>query len=258
MKTIILSGGSGYRLKEETEFKPKPLISIGGKPILWHIMKNYASYGFNEFIIALGYKGDLIKQYFLDQRTLSHNFSIATKSGYMRVLYPGKRRGSPDAFKITFVDTGIETLPGERILRLQEYITDDHFMVTYGDQVSDVDIRALVRFHKKQNTIGTLTAVHPRSNYGLLRMNDTKRATGFREKPVLSGWVSGGFMVFQQAFFSYVRSGEMEYRAFERLISKKQLSVHKHKGFWFSIDTYKDIDTMEALWQTNPPWKTWK
>src|SRR3989344_6887162 len=174
MKTIILSGGLGYRLKEETEFKPKPMVQIGEMPILWHIMKIYAHYGFNDFIIALGYKGDQIKQYFLNQKHYLNNFSISTKTG-KTLIHKGKKNGKRnDDFKITFVDTGEETLPGERILKIKNFIpkTDKYFMVTYGDGVADIDINKLVNFHKKQGTIGTITGVHPRSKYGLLKIND--------------------------------------------------------------------------------------
>src|SRR6185369_9586608 len=173
MKTIILSGGLGYRLKEETEFKPKPMVNIGNKPILWHIMKIYAHYGFNDFIIALGYKGDYIKDYFINQKHLAHDFTIHTKSG-ATLLHKKSSRNPIDDFKITFVDTGLETLPGERILRLKEFIPkeDENFMVTYGDGVSDINIKELVKFHKKHKKIGTVTGVHPRSKYGLLKWEE--------------------------------------------------------------------------------------
>jgi glucose-1-phosphate cytidylyltransferase len=201
MKTVILSGGLGYRLKEETEFKPKPMVQIGGKPILWHIMKIYSHYGFNEFIIALGYKGDYIKQYFLNQQNMIHNFTLDTSTGDTEVY---KSNHNMTDFKITFVNTGEETLPGERILKIKEYIPkeDEDFMVTYGDGVSDVDIKEVVAFHKKQKTIGTVTGVHPRSKWGLLAVGNNNIATSFIEKPVLKKeWVNGGFMIFKRDFF---------------------------------------------------------
>src|SRR3990167_10377180 len=197
MKTVILCGGIGYRLKEETEFKPKPMVLIGNKPILWHIMKIYAHYGFNDFIIALGYKGEYIKEYFLNQKYFLHDFTLYTKSGKTRIHRASADVAVIDDFNITFVDTGAETLPGERILRVKDYIPkeDTDFMVTYGDGVSNIDIKKLVRFHKKQKTIGTITGVHPRSKYGLLRVNEYFIAESFIEKPVLKERTSGGFMI---------------------------------------------------------------
>ena len=171
MKVIILCGGQGTRLKEETEFKPKPMVYVGNKPILWHIMKMYAHYGFNEFILALGYKGDYIKTFFLNQKALTSDFTLQTKN--YDVEYHLGNRTEVDDFKITFVDTGLETMPGERILKCKKYIPkeDDSFMVTYGDGVSDIDINKLLQFHKKQKTIGTLTGIHPRSKFGIVVVN---------------------------------------------------------------------------------------
>lgn len=258
MKTILLSGGLGYRLKEETEFKPKPMVNIGGKPILWHIMKMYAHYGFNDFIIALGYKGDYIKQYFLNQKQLMHDFTLNTKSGITHIYKSDKN--NLDDFRITFVDTGEETLPGERILRVQDYIPkeDKHFMVTYGDGVSDINIKNLVKFHKKQNTIGTLTGVHPRSKYGLLKHNDNNIINEFVEKPVLKERTNGGFMVFNREFFDYLKEGELEHEALKRLVEIKQLSVFPFDGFWHSMDTYNDVMSLNKLWEDTSPWKVWK
>lgn len=259
MKVVILCGGLGYRLKEETEFKPKPMVHIGGQPILWHIMKIYAHYGFNEFIIALGYKGDYIKQYFINQKNLSHDFTLFTKSGNARLHKKGGLKNLDD-FKITFADTGEETLPGERILRIKKYIPkkDANFMVTYGDGVSNIDIKELVRFHKSQNTIGTLAGVHPRSKYGLIAVNDKKIATKFIEKPVLDEWVNGGFMVFKREIFKYFKEKEMEHDGLKRLILKGQLSVYIHNGFWQAMDTYNDVDSLNKLWRENPKWKIWQ
>lgn len=260
MKTIILCGGIGYRLKEETEFKPKPMVKVGEKPILWHIMKIYAHWGYNEFIIALGYKGDYIKDYFLNQKYFVHDFTLSTKLGHVK-LHREKTDGNLiDDFKITFVDTGLETLPGERILRCRRYIpTDDEsFMVTYGDGVGNINIRELVDFHKKRKTIGTITGVFPRSKYGLLQTAKNGVATQFVEKPVLSGRVNGGFMIFEQNFFDYLRPGELEHPAIKRLVKEKQLSVFMHNGFWHSMDTYADVENLNMYWNGNPQWKVWK
>jgi len=257
MKVIILCGGKGYRLKEETEFKPKPMVQIGGKPILWHIMKIYSHYGYNDFIIALGYKGDYIKEYFLNQRNLVHDFTLYTKSGYSKFY---RKDSKSDDFKITFVDTGEDTLPGERILRVKDYIPseDKDFMVTYGDGVANININDLVKFHRKQKTIGTVTGVHPRTKYGLIQMNDKNIAQSLVEKPVLKERTNGGFMVFKKVFFKYLRAGEFEHPALRRLVDKKQLSVFAHDGFWHSMDTYPDVDNLNKLWAENPEWKVWK
>lgn len=259
MKIVILCGGIGYRLKEETEFKPKPMVLIGNKPILWHIMKIYSHYGFNEFIIALGYKGDLIKDYFLNQKYFADNFTLLTKTGFTK-LHSNKKNNNKDDFNITFVDTGQETLPGERILRIKDFIpeTDEDFMVTYGDGVADINIKESVKFHKKQGTIGTVTGVHPRSKYGLLTVDEKNIVQRFSEKPVLKEWVNGGFMVFKKHVFQYLRKGEYEHQAIKRLIKDRQLSVYIHNGFWHSMDTYPDVDNLNKLWMEDPQWKVWE
>lgn len=259
MKTVILCGGIGYRLKEETEFKPKPMVTIGNKPILWHIMKIYAHFGFNEFIIALGYKGDYIKEYFLNHQYFTHDFTLSTKNGKTTIHKRSAGEGIDD-FRITFVDTGAETLPGERILRIKDYIPkeDKEFMVTYGDGVGTVNLKQLVAFHRKQKTVGTITGVHPRSKYGQVRINDAGKVTEFVEKPALHEWVNGGFMVFNTKFFSYLRTGEFEHKALHRLVSEKQLSLYVHDGFWHAMDTYADVENLNTYWKTSPPWKIWK
>lgn len=258
MKVVILCGGIGYRLKEETEFKPKPMVFIGNKPILWHIMKIYSHFGFNEFIIALGYKGDYIKNYFLNQKYLSDNFTLTTKNGSIKIHKTND--DNKDDFKVTLVDTGQDTLPGERILRIKDFIpeTDDNFMVTYGDGVADVNLKELVKFHNSHNVVGTVTGVHPRSKYGLLTIDKNHVVQNFSEKPVLTEWVNGGFMIFKREFFSYLRAGEFEHQAIKRLIDVRQLSVYIHNGFWYAMDTYNDVDDLNKLWNENPKWKVWK
>lgn len=258
MKVIILSGGIGYRLKEETEFKPKPMVLIGNKPILWHIMKIFSHFGFNEFIIALGYKGDYIKEYFLNQKYFTEDFTLYTKTGYTKLHR--NEKNNKDEFKITFVDTGPDTLPGERILRLKDFIppSDEDFMVTYGDGVADINIKDLFKFHKKHGNIGTVTGVHPRSKFGLLTIDKSQVVRNFLEKPVLAEWTNGGFMVFKKDFFSHLRKGEYEHAALKRLIRSGQLSVYKHNGFWHSMDTYTDVESLNKLWVEDPKWKVWK
>lgn len=259
MKTVILCGGIGYRLKEETEFKPKPMVFVGNKPILWHIMKIYSHYGFNEFIIALGYKGDYIKDYFLNQKFFTDNFTIHTKTGHTK-LHKNHNDKTKDDFKITFVDTGQDTLPGERILKIKDFIpeTDEDFMVTYGDGVSDVNIKQLVKFHKNHGHIGTITGVHPRSKYGLMTIDKNNVISKFIEKPILNHWANGGFMIFKKAFFKFIRRREYEHMAIKRLTRKRQLSVFVHNGFWHAMDTYTDVEALNKFWLDDPKWKVWK
>ncbi|MFH1833006.1 MAG: sugar phosphate nucleotidyltransferase [Candidatus Levyibacteriota bacterium] len=258
MKTIILCGGTGYRLKEETEFKPKPMVYVGNHPILWHIMKTYAHYGYNEFILALGYKADYIKDFFLNQKAFSSDFSLDTKDH--KVKYFLENRSEIDNFKITFVDTGLGTQVGERILKCKKYIpeNDSYFMVTYGDGVSNINIEKLVDFHKKQKTIGTITGIHPHSRFGSIIADNNNLIREFSEKPVMNDWINGGYMVFNKNFFQYLKEGEMEHPGLTRLTKKKQLSVFKHEGFWYSVDTNKELEELNKMWnQGNPLWKIW-
>lgn len=233
MTTIILCGGRGIRLNEETEFTPKPLILVGDKPLVWHIMKIYSHFGFNRFILALGYKADYILE----------------------------NRSEINGFEVTLADTGSETLIGERILRCQEYIPqeDKHFMVTYGDGVADLDIRKLVEFHRRQGTVGTITGVRPHSKFGLVKVDGHCLVEQFVEKPVLKDWVNGGFMVFDKRALDYFRVGEMEHPALGRLVKEKQLSLYQHNGFWYAVDTFKELDDLRSMWDSaKPPWKVWE
>lgn len=258
MKVLILCGGVGTRLKEETEFKPKPMAYVGNKPIIWHIMKQFEYYGHNDFILALGYKADYIKDFFLNQKAFTTDFTLNTSTHDAQFYL--KNRSEVDNFRITFVDTGLDSLIGERILRCKKYLSDEeNFLVTYGDGVSDININKLIRFHKKQNTIGTITGVHPRTKFGLLKINANNLLDNFLEKPVLSDWVSGGYMVFNEKFFSYLRNDEMDIAALKKLVRKKQLSIYKHRGFWFAVDTYKELEDLNTIWNDgNAPWKVWK
>jgi len=253
MKTIILCGGFGTRLKEETEFKPKPMIQIGGRPILWHIMKIYAHYGFNEFILALGYKGDMIKSYFLNQKTFLNDFTLDVHNDNIEFHTNGC-----DDFKVTFAETGLNSLTGERILRVKKYIGEDNFMVTYGDGVSDINVNELVDFHKKQGTVGTIACFHPYSKYGLVKTNHEKcLATGFDQKPLMPDYVSGGFMVFKNDAFDYFNNGQME-DGLKKMAENNQLSVFEHRGFWKAMDTYREKEELEELWKNEKPWVVWK
>ncbi len=260
MKVIILCGGLGTRLKDETEFKPKTMVYVGNKPIIWHLMKIYAYNGFNEFILALGYKADYIKDFFLNQKAFTSDFTLETKSH--KTLFYLDNRSEIDNFKITFVDTGLETSIGERLLRCQKYIPtrDKYFMVTYGDGLTDLDLRELFKFHKKQKTIGTITGVHPRSKFGMVAVykDNNNLVESFSEKPVLNDWVNGGFMVFNKQVFNYIKPGETEHPALLRLAKEKQLSIFRHNGFWYCMDTHKELNDLNNLWNSGKPlWKVW-
>ncbi len=230
MKTIILCGGMGTRLKEETEFKPKPMVEIGGKPLLWHIMKIYSHYGYNDFIPALGFKGEVIANYF------------ANTSG----------------FRVHPVDTGLETPHGERVLKLRSHITEDMFMVTYGDGVSDVNINKLVEFHKSHGKMATITGVHPTSKWGVVKVGHDNLITEFDQKPMLYDYVNGGFMVFNREFFGHLRPGDMIEDGLRRLIPLQQLALYRHEGFWYAMDTYSEFMQLNKMWEQEPKWKIWK
>lgn len=252
---VIFCGGTGTRMKEETEFRPKPMVSLGGRPILWHIMKVYSHYGFNKFIIALGYKGDYIKDYFLNQEYFENDFNLKTKTG-KKILHKNKRRKKDD-FDITFVNTGIETLTGERLLRVKRYINTPTFMVTYGDGVSNINISDLLKFHKQKKLIGTITGVHPKSKWGLIISDKTSLIKKFQQKPRLNQYVNGGFMVFKKEFLKYLKTRQTIEEALEDLIADKQLGVYIHEGFWSAMDTYQDVEDMNKQWRRDPQWKVW-
>lgn len=253
--TIILCGGLGTRLKEETEYRPKPMVEVGGKPLLWHIMKTYEHFGYNDFILALGYKGYYIKDFFTKQELYLCNFTMNTKTGEKQF----HDRTHEDAFNITFVDTGQKTLTGERVLRLKKYINSDIFMVTYGDGLADVNIEELIKFHKQQGTIGTITGVNPASRFGLVSVDEKNVVTGFQQKPKIHDFINGGYMIFNKDFFDYLQAGDMIEEAFLRLVEKGQISLYPHKGFWFCVDTARDLEEAERLWkEEHKPWAVWR
>ena len=252
---VIFCGGQGTRMKEETEFRPKPMVTLGGKPILWHIMKIYSHYGFNNFIIALGYKGDYIKNYFLNQEYLENDFQINTKTG-KKILHKNTRR-KKDEFNITFVDTGLETPTGDRLIKVKKYLKSDVFMVTYGDGISDINISDLLNFHKKKKSIGTVTGVHPKSKWGIIVSDKNGIVKRFQEKPRFNQYTNGGFMVFTKRVFEYLKKGDMIHDAFPGLAKNGQLTVYLHEGYWGAMDTYQDVEEMNKQWKKDPLWKVW-
>ena len=249
---MILCGGIGYRLKEETEFRPKPMIEVGGKPILWHIMKIYAQFGFRDFIIALGYKGNLIKDYFINHKYYSGDFSLNFSTNSIK-----HHNHDLEKFRITFVDTGLESLTGERLRRVKSYIMEDYFMVTYGDGLANINIRDLVKFHKNKKTIGTVTGVHPVLKYGGLDKDKKGLVTAFERKAKIRHLINGGFMVFKKSVFNYLEKDSMIEDVFYPLIKKGQLALHEHDGFFHAMDTYQDVQDLNKMWRENPAWKIW-
>jgi len=258
MKVIILCGGKGTRLREETEVRPKPLIKIGNKPILWHIMKIYAHYGFNDFALCLGYKGEMIKEYFYHYQILNSDFTIELKNKNIQVHNPS----SEDEWKITLVDTGEKSLKGYRIKKIQKYIDSDTFMLTYGDGVADININSLLEFHNRHNKVGTVTGVRPPSRFGEMLVEKIK-VVHFTEKPQVSqGLINGGFFVFKKDFFDFLTEDEncdFERGALEELAKKGELMVYEHKGYWECMDNIRDMEHLNKLWETNQAfWKIWR
>jgi glucose-1-phosphate cytidylyltransferase len=256
MKVAILAGGVGSRLAEETEIKPKPMVEIGGRPILWHIMKHYAHYGFKEFVIALGYKGEYIKKWMVDYANLNSNLTINLATGAVE-----RDGGARPDWMVQLVDTGIPTLTGGRIKRLQPHIGNETFMLTWGDGVSDVNLHDLLRFHKAHGKIATMTAVRPPARFGHLVFDGDKVAQ-FSEKPqTMEGWINGAFFVLEPRVFEYI-DGDMtqwEKEPMERLAADGQLMAYRHTSFWQCMDTLRDKKLLEDLWQSGgAPWRIWK
>ena len=254
MKVIILAGGLGTRLSEYTESIPKPMVLIGGKPILWHIMQRYAHYGHKDFYIALGYKAEIIKEYFLTFSQTNSDFSLDISSGRVEIF----NTDGMD-WKVTLVDTGQDSMTGGRIKRMQPYIGDEPFMLTYGDGVADIDMNVLVDFHKNHGKMVTVTAVHPVARFGELEM-DGNCVKSFKEKPQLTrGWINGGYFVFQPEFFDLIQNDAtiLERDPLENSAKKNELMAYKHDSFWQCMDTKRDKDLLEDLWQKKKaPWLT--
>jgi glucose-1-phosphate cytidylyltransferase len=255
MKVVILAGGLGTRLAEETEVRPKPMVEIGGRPILWHILRHYAHFGFNDFYVALGYKGDQIKRYFLDYHTLGGDMTVRLASGEA-VL----DRREPEDWTVHLVDTGLQTLTGGRVKRLERQLGGEAFMVTYGDGVSDVDLDALLGFHRAQGRLATLTAVRPPARFGGV-IFDGPLVAHFTEKPQIGeGWINGGFLVLESGIFRYLEGDQssLEADCMERLAADGQLAAYRHEGFWQCMDTLRDLRLLQSLWASgSPPWKVW-
>ncbi len=263
MKAVILCGGKGTRLREETEYKPKPMVTIGKMALLWHIMKIYSYYGINDFILCLGYKGEMIKDYFLNFETWSNDFTLKLRCKPDEKIIHHNQECLED-WNITFADTGQDSMTGSRVAQIKKYLggigEDEDFFVTYGDGVSDIDIKKLYEFHKEKGRIATLTGVHPASHYGVLE-TDGDIVKSFKEKPRLDGMVSGGFFVFNKKVFDYLSEDKncvLEDEPLKRLAINNQLAVYQHGGFWYSVDTYKQYEELSKMCEDgNMPWKVW-
>ncbi|KJU82095.1 glucose-1-phosphate cytidylyltransferase [Candidatus Magnetobacterium bavaricum] len=257
MKAVILCGGLGTRLREETEFRPKPMIEIGGMPILWHIMKTYSSYGFNEFILCLGYKGKTIKDFFYNYEIAINDFTIELGTKNIE-MYP---RHEEHGWKVTLIDTGENTMTGGRVKKVERFIDGDTFMLTYGDGLTDLNIKTLLEFHKSHKKIGTVTGVSPPSRYGELVIHDD-HVISFSEKPAgEEAFINGGYFVFNRKFYDYLEDDDsciLERVPLEKLVSDGQLKVFQHRGFWQCMDTYRDYKFLKELWDNKPPWRIWE
>lgn len=254
-KVVILCGGKGTRLREQTEFMPKPLVDIGGRPILWHIMKIYAHYGYQSFLCCLGYKGEMIKQYFLNYEYMSNDFMVTIGYKNREIIMDQEEK----EWSVTLADTGLETMTGGRIKRIEKYINSENFMVTYGDGVANINIDELEKFHLEKGKIATVTGVHPISRFGIIERNADGMVERFREKPQVDEVINGGFFVFNKKIFDYLDLNcVLEKDPMEQLAQDKELAVYEHKGFWYCVDTYRDYLELNKMWdEKNVPWKIW-
>lgn len=256
MKAVILAGGFGTRLSEETDLRPKPMVEIGEMPILWHVMKHFSHFGINDFVICLGYKGYLIKEYFANYFVRHSNITIDLGNNQLSV-----HSSKAEDWRVTLVDTGLNTMTGGRIKRIEEFVDGQSFMLTYGDGVADVDLRRLLQFHQESGKIATVTAVQQGSRFGLLNISSHKLVSEFQEKPFESGaWINGGYFVLEPKVFSYIAGDEImwEREPLENLARDQQLAAFEHRGFWHAMDTLRDRRHLEKLWmEKNAPWKIW-
>jgi len=255
MKVVILAGGLGTRLGEITETRPKPMVEIGGRPVLWHIMKTYARYGFNEFVVALGYKGELIKDYFINYRHHANSLKVSLKTGDVEVC-----SDDCEDWVVHLLDTGVDTMTGGRIKRAAEYVGNEPFMLTYGDGVANINVAEAVDFHRRHGKLATVTAVHPPSRFGGITLNDNL-VTRFAEKPRTNmGWINGGFFILEPAVASYINGDTtiFEREPLEQLAKEEQLMAFRHYEFWQCMDTLNDMRRLEKLWvRGKAPWKVW-
>jgi len=254
MKAVILAGGLGTRISEESHLKPKPMIEIGGKPVLWHIMKSYSHYGINDFVICLGYRGYVIKEYFANYFLHMSDVTFDMANNEMEV-----HQGNAEPWRVTLIDTGQDTLTGGRLKRVRNHVGDDTFCFTYGDGVADIDLKALIDFHRAHGKYATVTAIQPPGRYGALDLEGIA-VQSFQEKPAGDGaWINGGFFVLEPSVFDYIEGDRTSWESqpLQRLAAESQLMAYQHAGFWQAMDTLRDKNHLEELWNTDPPWKVW-
>ena len=260
---VILAGGKGMRLREYTDTLPKALVPIGPYPVILHVMKIYAAYGFRNFILCLGYRGDLIKEYFMNRDWMANDFTL--KKGRYKKKHVGHSEDSHLDYEITFADTGLDTPTGGRVKKIEKYVDSENFHVTYCDGLADIDIKELTNYHRRKGKIGTVTAVHAMSPFGIIEVNDRGIATSFKEKPTLPGYINGGFLLFKREFFDYVTDESvLEEEPLRVLVAKNQLAAYRPEKFWVSMDTFKDVERLNTLWEKGymphtgyrgrPPW----
>lgn len=257
MKVVILAGGLGTRLSEETDLRPKPMVEIGGRPILWHIMKLYSYYGFNDFVILTGYKSHVIKDYFINYYTRYSDITVDMANNNVEIH---KTRNEP--WKVTMLYTGKDTMTGGRIKKAKDYVGNEPFLLTYGDGVSDINIKELVDFHKKSGKLATLSAIQPSGKFGAIAINENNDVNSFTEKPKGDGaWINGGFFVCESSVFDYIKDGDdaiFEREPLENLAKDNQLNAFKHNGFWRAMDTLKDKNDLTEMWiNQKAPWMVW-
>jgi glucose-1-phosphate cytidylyltransferase len=245
-------------MREETEFRPKPLVEIGGRPILLHIMKSYAHHGFDDFVLCLGYRGQMIKEHFLNYEAMNNDFTVSLGSK-RRIEYHGEHHEG--GFTVTLADTGLDSMTGKRVKAIQKYVDGDTFMLTYGDGVSDVDLTNLLAFHRRHGKLATVTTVRPISRFGVLELDDSSTVAGFDEKPQLDGWINVGFFVFERGVFDYLSNEPgcvLEQEPLRNLARDGQLIAYKHEGFFYAMDTYREYKLLNDLWDGgHAPWKVW-
>lgn len=257
MKAVLLAGGLGTRMREETEFRPKPMVEVGGRPVLWHIMKLLGQQDLREFVVCAGYKGEIIKRYFLNYLALNQDFTVSL-GDRSSIEYHGTHDESD--WLVTVADTGANTMTGGRIQRIRTFVEGERFLCTYGDGIADIDLAALLEFHKSHGRIATVTAVQPESRFGVLDIADDGTVHRFKEKPQMEGWVNIGYFIFEQGIFDYLDgdSTVLEQAPLARLAEDGQIAAYRHRGFWQPMDTYRESQLLNELWDNGEaPWRTW-
>lgn len=258
VKAVLLAGGLGTRMREETEFRPKPMVEVGGKPVLWHLMKIFAQHGITDFVICTGYKGEQIKEYFLNYAAHNNDFTIRLGQSSDLVFHDEHLESE---WTVTVADTGAATMTAGRVERIERYVKGERFIVTYGDGLADIDVNALLRFHEDGGRLATITTVRPLSRFGLVVVDPDATVSRFREKPQMDDWVNAGFFVFEPGVFDYLRDSDavmLEAEPLARLAADRQLGAYRHEGFWQPMDTYRESQMLNEMWATGQaPWKVW-